>query len=77
MRCLIRTIGRAATERDVADRRQWKRLQNPVKRPFRKVRSTRRAGPERVKECLARCREPVLRVESSLPTLAASGATAP
>ena len=76
MRCLLRTTGRAATEHDVAGWRQWKHLQKSVKRLFQKVRSTRRASPEHVEEYLARCRELVLRVEASLPALAANGASA-
>ena len=76
MRCLIRTTGRAAAAHDVAGWRQWKHLTKTVKRLFNKVRSTRRASPERVEAYLDRCREIVLRVEGDLPALAANGASA-
>ena len=51
-------------------------LQRSVRRLFQKVRSTRRARPERVEAYLDRCRDFVLRVEESLPALAANGASA-
>ena len=76
MRCLIRATGRAATEHDVRGWRQWKHLQTSVRKLFNTVRSTRRASPERVEEYLDRCRDLVLRVEASLPALAAKDATA-
>lgn len=76
MRCVIRTTGRTAIEHDVPGWRQWKHLQKSVKRLFQKVRSTRRASPERVEDYLARCRELVLRVKETLPALTANGASA-
>ena len=76
MRCLIRLTGRAATENDVPGWRQWKHLLNSVRKLFNAVRSTRRASPERVEAYLDRCRELVLRVEETLPALAANGASA-
>ena len=76
MRCLIRTTGRAATEHDVPGWRQWKHLLTSVGKLFDKVRSTRRASPEQVGAYLDRCRDLVLRVEESLPALAANGVTA-
>ncbi len=76
MRCLIRVTGRAATENDVPGWRQWKHLLKSVRKLFNTVRSTRRASPERVVAYLDRCRELVLRVEGSLPALAANGASA-
>ena len=76
MHCAIRTTGRAAAEHDVPGWRQWKHLHRSVKRLFQKVRSTRRASSERVEAYLARCSALVLRVEESLPALAANGASA-
>ena len=76
MRCLIRETGRAAAEHDVAGWRQWKHLMRSVQKLFHKVRSTRRARPERVEEYLARCRELVERAEATLPDLIAQGASA-
>ena len=76
MRCLIRETGRAAAEHDVAGWRQWKHLVRSVRRLFHKVRSTRRARPERVEEYLARCRELVERAEGTLRVLIVQGAKA-
>ena len=76
MRCLIRETGRAAAEHDVAGWRQWKHLMRSVRTLFHKVRSTRRARPERVEEYLARCRELVQRAEATLRVLIAQGANA-
>ncbi len=76
MRCLIRETGRATAEHDVAGWRQWKHLMRSVRRLFHKVRSTRRARPERVEEYLARCRELVERAEATLRVLIAQGAKA-
>ncbi len=76
MRCLIRTTGRAAAAHDVAGRRQRKHLAKTVKRLFDNVRSTGRAGPERVEAHPDRCRGIVLRVEGDLPAPAANGASA-
>ena len=47
-----------------------------VRTLFHKVRSTRRARPERVEEYLARCRELVQRAEATLRVLIAQGANA-
>ena len=74
MRCLIRETGRAAAKHDVPGWRQWKHLMKSVKKRFHKVRSTRRARPERVEEYLMLCRALVLRAEVTLPALIANGA---
>ena len=76
MRCVVRMTGRAATQHDVPGWRQWKHLLKMLKKLFNKVRVTRRASPDRVAEYLARCREIVLRVEATLPMLAANGVAA-
>ena len=74
MRCLLRETGRAAEEHDVGGWRQWKHLSRAVRALFHKVRSTRRAAPERVEAYLGRCLELVARAEATLPALTANGA---
>jgi hypothetical protein len=74
MRCLIRERGRAAVQHDAPGWRQWKHLMQSVQKLFHKVRSTRRAPPERVEDYLVRCRTLALRAETTLPVLIANGA---
>ena len=76
MRCQIRKTGRAAAEHDVAGWRHGKHLMRSVQKLFHKVRSTRRARPQRVSEYLARCHELVEHAEATLPDLIAQGACA-
>ena len=76
MRCLLRETGRAAAEHGVTGWRQWKHSMRSVQALFHQVRSTRRARPVRVEECLARCRELVQRAEATLRVLIAQGANA-
>ncbi len=73
MRCLIRTTGRAATQKGVPGWRQWKHLSDSLRTLFHRVRITRRARPEQVEAYLSRCQELVQRVEQALPLLLARG----
>ena len=76
MRCVLRETGRAATDNTVCGWRQWKHLTRSVRRLFHRVRSTRRADPQRVEAYLGRCHELVVRVEATLPALVAQGVDA-
>ena len=76
MRCVLRETGRAATDNTVCGWRQWKHLTRSVRRLFHRVRSTRRADPQRVEAYLGRCHELVVRVEATLPELVAQGVDA-
>ena len=76
MRCLLRTLGRAALAHEVAGWRQWRKLTRDVRALFNAVRVTRRAQkhPARIECYLKRCRDLVARAEDSLEALAANGA---
>ena len=78
MRCLLRTLGRAALAHEVAGWRQWRKLTRDVRALFNAVRVTRRAQkhPARIERYLQRCRDLVARGEDCLVALAANGAKA-
>ena len=72
-RCMLRSAGCADSKHDVSVWRQWKKLQESVRKLFNKVRKTRRASPKHINAYLGYCAELIGRVEALLVELAAKG----
>ncbi len=76
LRCLLRTVGRAAAKSGARGWRQWKHLARLVRQLFHRVWVTHLARPEHVEAYLGRCLELVMRAEASLADLMAHGVKA-